>query len=107
MPKNLGRGRIVSYEYNAECDVCGWKYPASELLQRWDGYMVCKGDWEPRNILDFYEPRSDAHLLPFTRPPQEVFITLPLTGYGCAGLRTQGLADIGTAGCARADKGTY
>lgn len=56
------------YDYSALCDVCGFKMKASELRKRWDGFMVCQEDWEPRNILDFYRTRNDAHLLPFTRP---------------------------------------
>lgn len=56
------------YNYNALCDVCGFKMKAADLRKRWDGFMVCDKDWEPRNILDFYRTRQDAHLLPFTRP---------------------------------------
>jgi len=40
-------------DYNAYCDVCGFKFKASELQKRWDGYRVCQKDWEPRHILDF------------------------------------------------------
>lgn len=57
-----------SYEYNAICDVCGFKFKASMLKKRWDGYMVCKHDYETRHSLDFYTTRNDAHLLPWTRP---------------------------------------
>jgi hypothetical protein len=60
--------RTGKYDYNALCDVCGFKKKASELIKRWDGLMVCDEDWEPRNILDFYRTRNDAHQLPFTRP---------------------------------------
>lgn len=60
--------RTGSYNYNTLCDVCGFKFKASELQMRWDGFMVCAADWEPRNILDFYRTRNDAHRLPFTRP---------------------------------------
>jgi hypothetical protein len=57
-----------SYEYNALCDVCGFKKKASELRKRWDGFMVCKEDFEHRHPMDFYTTRNDAHLLPWTRP---------------------------------------
>jgi hypothetical protein len=60
-----------SYEYNAICDVCGFKKKASTLRKRWDGYMVCKEDFELRHPLDFYTTRNDAHLLPWTRPDSE------------------------------------
>ncbi len=64
--------RTGSYEYNVICDVCGFKYKASELKQRWDGPMVCKEDWEPRNILDFYRTRNDVHKLPYVRSDNQV-----------------------------------
>lgn len=77
------------YEYNALCDVCGFKKKASELMKRWDGFMVCKEDWEPRNVLDFYRTRNDAHLLPFTRPDDtgETSWTPTITG-GTSGTAT-------------------
>lgn len=57
-----------SYEYNVLCDVCGFKKKASQVRKRWDGFMVCKEDWEPRHSLDFYTTKNDTHVLPFTRP---------------------------------------
>lgn len=56
-----------SYGYNALCDVCGFKFKASQLHKRWDGMMVCKADFEQRHSMDFYTTRNDAHLLPWTR----------------------------------------
>jgi hypothetical protein len=56
-----------SYEYNALCDVCKFKYKASQLRLRWDGLQVCKWDWEQRHPADFYRGRNDAHKLPWTR----------------------------------------
>lgn len=56
-----------SYGYNALCDVCGFKYKASQLKKRWDGLMVCNKDFELRHPMDFYTTRNDAHLLPWTR----------------------------------------
>lgn len=56
-----------SYSYSALCDVCKFKYKASQLQLRWDGFMVCRWDWEPRHPLDFFRGRLDAHKLPWTR----------------------------------------
>lgn len=56
-----------SYDYNVICDGCGRKMKASMLRKRWDGFMVCAQDWEPRHPSDFYRARNDAHKLPFTR----------------------------------------
>ena len=57
--------------YNVLCDVCGFKMKASEVKKRWDGFMVCKEDWEPRHPLDFYAPPTDVFVLPFTRPDSD------------------------------------
>jgi hypothetical protein len=57
-----------SYEYSALCDVCKFKFKASQLRLRWDGLQVCKWDWEPRHPSDFYRGRNDSHKLPWTRP---------------------------------------
>ena len=65
----MSRMRVTrSFGYNAICDVCGFKFKASQLSKRWDGMMVCKHDYEVRHSLDFYTTRNDAHLLPWTRP---------------------------------------
>jgi len=60
-----------SFGYNSICDVCGFKFKASMLRKRWDGFMVCKGDYEMRHPMDFYTTRNDAHLLPWTRPDSD------------------------------------
>lgn len=57
-----------SYVNNGICDVCGFKKKSYELFKRWDNFMVCKEDWETRNIADFYDTANDTHLLPWTRP---------------------------------------
>lgn len=56
-----------SFDYNAICDVCGFKYKASFLRKRWDGLMVCEADYEQRHIADFYATRNDTHILPYIR----------------------------------------
>jgi hypothetical protein len=63
MMKVTGKGG-----YNAYCDVCGFKKKNTELFQRWDGFMVCKEDWEPRHILDFYRVKERDNTPPWTRP---------------------------------------
>ncbi len=57
-----------SYEYSVLCDVCKFKFKASQLRLRWDGLQVCQWDWEQRHPADFYRGRNDAHKLPWTRP---------------------------------------
>jgi hypothetical protein len=69
MPKNW-------YEHgtwNAQCDVCDIKRKAHQLIERWDGLMVCKpslkkGCWEPRHPLEYVQPPRTELGLPWTRP---------------------------------------
>jgi hypothetical protein len=91
-----------SYEYNALCDVCGFKKKATDLRRRWDGFMVCKDDWEQRHPLDFYRTRNDTHLLPFIRSDNDGVSVAP-TVLACTLVTRQGRADTGVADCARAD----
>lgn len=64
-----------SYVHNVICDVCGRKFKSNMLQKRWDGYMVCSEDWEPRNILDFYRVRNDVHQLDWTRSDDDGGLT--------------------------------
>ncbi len=107
-----------SGQYNALCDVCGFKYKNHQLKKRWDGFIVCAADWEPRHPLDFYKSRNDTHQLPWTRPDNEGIdvgptYTYPDTpDYGgglgsgilpnpfCTLATIEPLADQGSADCA-------
>lgn len=84
--------------WNTICDVCGRQFRAFQLNKRWDGLMVCAGDWEPRQPQDFVRGVADIQAPPYSRPEQEdIFIPV------CTPITTQGIADYGTADCARAD----
>lgn len=65
----------VSGDWNVVCDVCSKKIKASEAKQRWDGFIVCKDDYEQRQPLDFIRARQDKISVPFTRPvPPDTFV---------------------------------
>lgn len=94
-----------SYSYNALCDVCGFKFKNWQLKKRWDGYMVCSADWEPRHPMDFYRSRNDVHQLPFTRSDNNGIDVGPTYTYPagtavCTVTTSQPLVGIGTVGCA-------
>jgi len=55
-------------DYNAICDVCGWKYKASELKRRWDGRMVCENDFELRHSLDKARQLGESLTIPYVAP---------------------------------------
>ena len=54
-------------DYNALCDVCGFKFKSCDLKKRWDGYMVCKEDWESRHPSDFFRAPKEDTSVPWTR----------------------------------------
>jgi hypothetical protein len=83
--------------WNVICDSCGRQFKDSELQLRWDGLMVCKGDWEPRQPQDFVHGVADKQAPPWARPESSdnfIFVCTPIT--------SQGIADYGEADCARA-----
>ena len=55
-------------DWNAICDVCGFKFKASKLQKRWDGAMVCKDDFEHRHPMDFFRGRKEDTSVPWSRP---------------------------------------
>ena len=61
-------------DWNAVCDACGQRYPASALRKRWDGLMVCNKDWETRHPQEFVKARVDEQTVPWTRPESTDYI---------------------------------
>jgi hypothetical protein len=55
-------------DHNAFCDVCGFKFKASELRKRWDGMMVCSEDNEIRHPQDLIRSIKEKPAPPFSRP---------------------------------------
>lgn len=69
------KSRWSNGNWNVICDVCGREFKDNELQMRWDGLMVCSGDWEPRQPQDFVHGVADKQAPPFTRAEQaDVFL---------------------------------
>lgn len=89
----------ISGEFNLICDVCSKKIKAHEARHRWDGFVVCKDDYEVRHEQDFVKANTDKISVPFQRPiPPDTFVA-----FFCTALTNQGVADFGAADCAKAD----
>jgi hypothetical protein len=56
--------------WNVICDQCGRQFKDSELQLRWDGFMVCSRDWEPRQPQDFVHGVADIQAPKWARPEQ-------------------------------------
>lgn len=64
----------VPGDHWSTCDVCSKKVKASETRTRWDGYQVCKDDFENRQPQDFVRAKQDKISVPIVRPiPTLVF----------------------------------
>lgn len=68
-----------SGSWNLYCDVCSKKIKASDAKQRWDGFIVCPEDWEPRHPQDFVKAKIDKISVPFARPVEQIIYN---TTYG-------------------------
>ena len=93
-----------SGQYNALCDVCGFKKKNWEMRKRWDGLWVCNEDWEPRHPMDFYKTRNDFHKLPFIRSDNDGIdvgppIYVPPSGLVCSVTQIAPVIGQGTVGC--------
>jgi hypothetical protein len=89
--------RYTSGSWNVICDECGRMFKSGELQLRWDGLMVCSGDWEPRQPQDFVHGVADIQAPPYVRSESSDYFA-----FVCTPITTQGIADYGQADCARA-----
>lgn len=55
-------------DWNAWCDECGFKYKASKLRKRYDGFMVCQSCWEPRHPSEMRRAKAETATPTFVRP---------------------------------------
>lgn len=82
-------------DYNAICDVCGFKFKASKLKTRWDGLKVCALDYEERHPLELARLFPNNSRPTWTAPePIDVFVPV------CTLVGKQAVAGKAMAGCA-------
>ncbi len=77
--------RYVRGQWKAVCDVCGQRFDNIDMQKRWDGLMVCKRDWEPRQPQDFVRAKVDIQSLPWTRPESTEYTFIPVSNPYVAG----------------------
>ena len=64
----MTKNYYLSGDHNITCDVCSKKIKMSEAKLRWDGFLVCKDDYEMRHPQDFVRARQDKISVNNTRP---------------------------------------
>ena len=77
----MSRNTFISGEWNLICDSCSIKYKANKAKQRWDGFIVCPKCYEQRHPQDFVLAKQDKITVPYIRPPNDIFITVPYVFY--------------------------
>lgn len=58
-------------DWNFICDVCGFKFKASEGIRRWDGVYVCRKDFEHRHPQEKRRGIKDTQNVEWTRPESD------------------------------------
>jgi hypothetical protein len=61
------------------CDECGLKFRLALLRRRYDGFMVCRKDWEPQHPQEKIYPKSDRVSVPNARPDGDTPLAAPVT----------------------------
>lgn len=70
------KNRFVSGDHNVISDRSGQKFKRSECKFTWDGFLVAKHEWEPRQPQDFIEGRDEDISVEDARPRQaDTFFT--------------------------------
>ena len=85
-----------SGDWNAVCDICGFRFKASQLKRNWKNEYVCENDFELRNAQDFIRVPTEKVSVPWVRPESDI----PLAA--CYVWGQSAFAGLGTAGCMRA-----
>ena len=90
----MSRNHYVSGEHNITCDVCSKKIKINEARLRWDGFLVCKNDYEERHPQDFVRAKQDKIYVRETRPiPTLVFVNIDDDHYWDIGYTMEGYID--------------
>lgn len=77
----MKKNHYIPHEWNTVCDVCSKKIKASESRLRWDGFLVCRDDYEIRHEQDFVKSKHDQITVPYTRPvPPMLTTNVPYIG---------------------------
>jgi len=68
----VGKSYAKKGDWNALCEVCNFKFKASQLRERWDGLRVCDEDYEERHPSDLFQaPIRGEQSLPWTSPDND------------------------------------
>lgn len=88
----MSTSSFVSGEWEVFCDVCGFKFKASQLRKQWDNLMVCSADFETRHPQDFVRASVDKMAVPWSRPETtDVYVVQQCTFNGTCAVPATGV----------------
>lgn len=85
-------------DWNAICDVCGFKFKASQMRKRWDGLMVCRADYEVRHPQELRRAITENISVPWSRPQQQPVFIAVCTVEGLSAVAGRAMAGCSIAG---------
>jgi hypothetical protein len=90
--------------WNVICDVCGNKFKNTDVKKRWDGFIVCKDDFEHRHVADFIKiPAEHNNVTDPRHEPDDQFISVTYIDTGdrpvCTPLGKSSISGEAVAGC--------
>jgi hypothetical protein len=96
----MPRNSVEWGNWNAICDICGFKFKANQLRKTWDNLMVCQQDYEIKHPQLSIRVRGDDPSVAWTRPEEEDFFVGP----ACFIWDQSAYAGLGSAGCMQAGR---
>ena len=84
--------------WNSHCDICGFRFKASQLKKNWQGLMTCEADYEHDHPQKFLRVTERSPTVPWVRKlSDDSFV------YVCKLSAAVSYADYAEADCGRAD----
>ncbi len=82
-------------QWKVVCDVCGWRFPSSQVRKRWDGQVVCEADYETDHPQKHIRAQADPKPVPsdMIRRWHDDFTAV------CTLITVQSIPGIGIPGC--------
>lgn len=87
-----------SGDWLAACDICGFRFYASQLKKNWKGEYVCEADFELRHPQEFIRVPKEDVSVPWVRDETDILL------FQCWIWAITAYADLAEADCAQADK---
>lgn len=82
--------------WKVACQSCGFWFPSSEIVKRWDGLLVCKNDFETRHEQTLIQVRAETAVPSFVSKDSQP----DLFSHSCDAYSILSRADFGAADCA-------